>query len=107
MRHASASAALSHAAGAPDVHHVVLERWSRGASVLHRRDPRVKIIAALAFLIVIATAHHQLPWLAAGCFVLLCGAAVAARLPLGAVVLRAGLVLSFTAVFAVLSWISG
>ena len=29
------------------MHHVVLEGWSRGASFLHRRDARVKIIALL------------------------------------------------------------
>jgi cobalt/nickel transport system permease protein len=89
------------------LHHVVLERWSRGTSPLHRRDPRAKAVATLAFLIVVATAHRQLPWLAAACFVLLCGAALAARLPLAAVVRRAGIVLSFTAVFAAVSWISG
>jgi cobalt/nickel transport system permease protein len=89
------------------LHHVVLERWSRGSSPLHHRDPRVKVVATLAFLIVIATAHRQLPWLAAGCFVLLCGCALTARLPLSSAVLRAGIVLSFTAVFAAVSWISG
>jgi cobalt/nickel transport system permease protein len=89
------------------LHHVVLERWSRGTSALHRRDPRVKAVATLVFLVVLATAHRQLPWLAAACFVLLCAAVLAARLPLGAAVLRAGIVLSFTAVFAAVSWISG
>jgi len=89
------------------LHHVVLERWSRGTSILHRRDPRVKAVATLVFLVVIATAHRQLPWLAAACFVLLCAAALAARLPLKAAALRAAIVLSFTAVFAAISWISG
>lgn len=89
------------------MHHVVLERWSRGASALHRRDARVKILAVLVFLIAIATAHRQLPLLAAAWFVLLCGAAAAARLPLASAVLRAGIVLSFTVVFAAISWLSG
>jgi cobalt/nickel transport system permease protein len=88
------------------LHHVVLERWSRGTSPLHRFDPRVKAVAVLAFLIVLATAHRHLPWLAAGCFVLLCAAALAARLPLRSVVLRSGIVLSFTAAFALVSWLS-
>jgi cobalt/nickel transport system permease protein len=88
------------------LHHVVLERWSRGTSALHRRDPRVKALATLAFLVVVATAHRHLPSLAAACFVLLCAATLAARLPLRAAVLRAGIVLSFTAVFALVSWIA-
>jgi len=89
------------------LHHVVLERWSRGTSAVHRRDPRVKAIATMTLLVVLATAHRELPLLAAACFVLLCGTALAARLPLGAAVLRAGIVLSFTAVFAAVSWIAG
>lgn len=89
------------------MHHVVLERWSRGDSCLHRRDPRAKAVALLAFLIVVATAHTHLPWLAAALFLLLCAATLAARIPLGAAVLRAGVVLSFTAVFAAISWVSG
>jgi cobalt/nickel transport system permease protein len=89
------------------LHHVVLERWSRGTSVVHRRDPRVKTVALLAFLVLLATAHRQLPLLAAACFVLLCLAALAARLPLAAAAMRAGIVLPFTAVFALVSWISG
>jgi energy-coupling factor transporter transmembrane protein EcfT len=43
------------------LHHVVLERWSRGASPLHRRDPRAKLAALLVFLVVLATAHRALP----------------------------------------------
>ena len=53
------------------MHHVVLEKWSRGESGLHRRDPRVKILALLIFLIVVATAQRQLPWEAAGLFLFL------------------------------------
>jgi cobalt/nickel transport system permease protein len=89
------------------LHHVVLERWSRGSSVIHRIDPRAKILPVLAFLVLVATAHRRLPLLAAAWFLLLCAAAVAARLPLRAAALRAAIVLSFTAVFAALSWLSG
>jgi cobalt/nickel transport system permease protein len=89
------------------LHHVVLERWSRGTSVLHRRDPRAKILATAGFLVVLATAHRDLPLFAAACFVLLCGAALAARLPLGAALARAAIVLTFTAAFAAISWASG
>ena len=66
------------------MHHVTLDRWSRGASPLHRRDPRVKIAAVLVFLVVLATAHRELAWLGAALFVMLClaaqaGAAAAGR----------------------------
>ena len=53
------------------MHHLVLERWSRGASALHRRDPRVKIAAVLVFLVVLATAHRDLAWLGAALFAVL------------------------------------
>ena len=56
------------------MHHVVLDRWSRGSSPLHRRDPRAKIVALLVFLVALATAHRALPELAAALF-----AAAAAR----------------------------
>ncbi len=87
--------------------HVVLERWSRGTSPLHRRDPRSKTVALLVFLVVVATAGQRLPLMAAAWFLLLCGAALAARLPLAAVTWRAAIVLSFTAVFAAMSWLAG
>jgi cobalt/nickel transport system permease protein len=89
------------------LHHVVLERWSRGSSPLHRRDPRVKAVALLVFLVVVATAQRHLPLMAAAWFVLLCAATLAARLPLAAAVARAAIVLSFTAVFALMSWLAG
>jgi len=89
------------------VHHVVLDQWSRGASPLHRRDPRVKIVALLVFLVVLATAHRSLPLLAAGMFVLLGGTLLWARVPLGGALARASLVLPFTLVFAAASWTAG
>jgi cobalt/nickel transport system permease protein len=89
------------------VHHVTLDQWSRGASPLHRRDPRVKIAAVLAFLVVLATAHRELAWLGAALFVVLCAAARLARLPLGGALVRAGVVLPFTVVFAGVSWLAG
>jgi cobalt/nickel transport system permease protein len=89
------------------VHHVTLDRWSRGASPLHRRDPRVKIVAVLVFLLVLATAHRELAWLGAALFAVLCVAARLARLPLPGALARAGVVLPFTAVFAAVSWLAG
>ena len=37
------------------MHHVLLDRWSQGASPLHRRDARAKILTLLVFLVVLAT----------------------------------------------------
>jgi cobalt/nickel transport system permease protein len=87
--------------------HVVLERWSRGQTFLHRRDARAKMAAALLLLVAIATARQPLWMFAAGCCALLLAAAAAGRLPLGGVVWRAAVVLPFAAVFAAISWAAG
>jgi len=89
------------------LHHVVLERWSRGASPIHRRDPRAKLAALLVFLVVLATAHHALPVLALAQFLLLSAALLWARLPLAGALTRACIVLPFTMVFAAVAWLSG
>jgi len=89
------------------VHHVVLDRWSRGASAMHRRDPRVKIIALIVFLLVLATSRHALAFLALGLFALLCAALLWARIPLASALTRAGIVLPFTLAFAGVTWIAG
>jgi cobalt/nickel transport system permease protein len=85
----------------------VLERWSRGESGLHRRDPRVKTLALVIFLVVLATAQRHLPLLAAGLLLFLGAGLVWARLPIFPALLRAAIVLYFTAIFAVVSWLSG
>ncbi len=89
------------------MHHVVLERWSRGTSAIHRRDPRAKIVALLAFLIVVATANRGLWILTAALFLLLAIVFAAARLPLVAGLLRAAIVLPFAVVFAAVCWAAG
>lgn len=89
------------------MHHVVVERWSRGSSGLHRRDPRAKIAALLILLISLATAGRSLPPLAAMLFAALFGAILWARIPVVAVLSRACLVLSFTVPFALLSILAG
>jgi cobalt/nickel transport system permease protein len=89
------------------VHHVELDRWSRGASPLHRRDPRAKIVPLLVFLIVLATAHRQLPVLCATLLVMLCASLWWARIPVTGAFCRAALVLPFTLVFAAASWLAG
>lgn len=89
------------------MHHVVLERWSRGSSALHRRDPRAKLIALAVFLVTLATARHNVPILAVFLFALLIAGLSLARIPAGPALLRAGVVLSFTLPFAAISFAMG
>ncbi len=89
------------------MHHVVLDRWSRGHSPLHNRDARVKLIALLAFLITVATTRQGTLWVAAGYAAVLLAGILLARLPLLAVLYRAAFVLPFSATFAIVSWLSG
>jgi len=89
------------------VHHVVLERWSRGSSPLHRRDPRAKFGALLIFLVVLATAHRSLPILSVALLALLAGTLLWARIPLSRALARAAVVLPFTLVFAAVCWVAG
>ena len=89
------------------MHHVVLDRWSRGESAIHQRDARAKTIAVLIFLIALATVHRS--FLAVGLcyFAILVAVMITARLPLLAALTRAAVVLPFTLVFAVISLAAG
>lgn len=87
--------------------HAVLERWSRGDSFLHQRDARVKILALLIFLIVVATTNRNFETPGLCYVVMLVAGVIAARLPMAAVLRRAGVVLPFSLTFAAISWISG
>jgi cobalt/nickel transport system permease protein len=89
------------------LHHVVLERWSRGISPLHRRDPRAKLAALIVFLVVLATAQRAPAATAAALFLLPLGALFAAGLPVAAALARAAVVLPFTGLFALASWLAG
>lgn len=89
------------------MHHAVLDQWSRGASTLHRRDPRAKFAALLVFLLAINTAHRSLPVLGGALLLLLAATLVWARIPLGGALLRAAVVLPFTLVFAAWCWLAG
>ena len=89
------------------MHHVILERWSRTHSVIHARDPRIKLLAALIFLIVVATTP-PLNWLCFGIYVLaLLTATLTAKLPLKGLLERAALVLPFSLVFGLTTWLIG
>jgi cobalt/nickel transport system permease protein len=89
------------------LHHVVLERWSRGTSALHRRDPRAKFGALLVFLVVLSTAHRALAPLSAAFLVLLAAALLWARVPLLGALLRAALVLPFSLAAGAVCWLGG
>jgi len=86
------------------MHHVILERWSRTESPIHKRDARIKLLASLVFLVVVATT----PPLAWPCFavyaLVLLIATVTARLPLFGLLSRAALVLPFCVVFGATTW---
>jgi len=89
------------------LHHVVLDRWSRGSSIIHRLDPRAKIIATLITLTGIATLHP----IALASYALFGATLVTiilvGRLPAGPILMRAAFVLPFTALFAIASWLAG
>ncbi len=89
------------------MHHVVLERWSRGDSVLHRRDARSKLLVALVFLILLATSHHRVPELSGAYLCALIVGLWGARLPVSGALARAAIVLPFSAVFGLMSWLAG
>ena len=71
------------------MHHLVLERWSRGASALHRRDPRAKILVLLVLLIALATAGKGLPFLASSLLLLLVAGLRWAGIPVAGALARA------------------
>jgi len=89
------------------VHHVVLERWSRGDSPVHRRDARAKILLTLALLVLLSTAQDHLAAVSLLYFGALVMGLVAARLPVWGALVRAAVVLPFSAVFGLASWLAG
>ncbi len=89
------------------MHHVVIERWSRGSGPLHSRDARVKLLVALGYLIALATMPRLAP-VAVACYAVLITAGIAlGRLPAGALLARAAIVLPFSATFAIFSVAAG
>jgi cobalt/nickel transport system permease protein len=89
------------------MHHVLMDQWSQGSSPLHNRDPRAKILALVAFLIVLATtAPNAFPTLGIDAAVLVAGILIAGLSPLS-LVLRAMVVLPFSLIFGLSSWLAG
>ena len=89
------------------MHHLVIDRWSRGSSVLHQRDARAKLAALLVFLIALSTTPPAAQWAFAAYAALSILAANRARLPILGLAGRAALILPFSATFALLTWWSG
>jgi cobalt/nickel transport system permease protein len=87
--------------------HVVLERWSRGASPLHKIDARAKWGALLVFLLAVATTRPAAQMAFAGYAVLLLGVLLVSQIPPLQLLRRAALVLPFSATFAVITWLVG
>ena len=89
------------------MHHVLMDQWSQGASPLHNRDPRAKILALAVFLIVLATtAPNALLTLVIDAAVVVAGTLIAG-LPLASLLLRAMAVLPFSLTFGLISWLAG
>jgi cobalt/nickel transport system permease protein len=76
-------------------------------SAIHHRDARAKTIAALVFLVALATTHRNFLTVGLCYFAILVAVMIAARLPLLAALARATLVLPFTLVFAAISLAAG
>lgn len=89
------------------MHYVQIDRWSRGDSMLHRRDARAKLLSVLAVLITVAVTR-PFGWLDAAAYgtLVLCGM-MTTGLPVFALLKRAAVVLPFTATFAMLSAVAG
>ncbi len=89
------------------MHYVVLERLSQRDSVLHRRDARAKIVATLSLLVALAFLPNS-AWLQFGSMALLLMAATSmADLPVRILALRILVVLPFSGLAALASWLAG
>ena len=89
------------------MHHAVVDRWSSGHSLLHARDGRVKVLVCLGFLAAVATTPRLTALYAAGYGLAALAAVMVARLPLGALLVRAAVVLPFSGTFALVSLLAG
>jgi cobalt/nickel transport system permease protein len=87
------------------VHHVVLDRWSRLASPLHRWDARLKFLALLIFLVTLGL--QRSPARALVLAAPLLATLAISGLPAWPVLVRAAFVLPFSATFAGLAWLMG
>ena len=89
------------------MHHVILEHWAQGNSPLHLRDSRAKILALLAYLIVLATTPPGAVYRIVTYAIVALAGVVMSRLPILSLLGRAAVVLPFSLTFAVISWFGG
>jgi cobalt/nickel transport system permease protein len=89
------------------LHHAVVESWTQRRSWLHARDARAKDAVLLAFLIAVATTARMSPRAAAGYGLCVAAAILASGLPPVSLLLRACVVLPFSAVFALFAVLAG
>lgn len=89
------------------MHELVLDRWTRRQSPLHRLDARVKIAATLGVLLSIALTPSGGPLFFACVFALISLAAAVARLPVPLLMLRGLVVLPFVGGVIVLNLFGG
>ena len=89
------------------MHHVTLDSWSRISSPIHRLDARAKILAALAILLSLVLTERAYGWLFGSYLLLVAALAWTARLPLAALLLRAGLVVPFAGTLAAVNALGG
>jgi cobalt/nickel transport system permease protein len=87
--------------------HIVLDRWARGSSAVHRFDPRAKLVALAALLIAVATANQRVPLFACEILVFVMAGFAWARVPVGRALLRAAVVLPLAGTFAAVMGLSG
>lgn len=89
------------------MHHVLLDRWSQGASPLHARDARAKILVLVVFLVGLAITPAG-DYLAIGIqATLLFAGILIAGLPFFGILARSMVVLPFSLTFGAMNWLAG
>lgn len=81
--------------------HFSLERYWQGASPVHRLDPRLKLLAALAYVLVTSSVPARGCWALLALGVLALGAALASEIPVHVTIRRSMIVLPFAGMAAV------
>ncbi|MEO5926827.1 MAG: CbiQ family ECF transporter T component [Bryobacteraceae bacterium] len=84
--------------------HLLLDQWSHRSSTIHSADARTKLVLLLLVLLTISLAPGSIPLVIAP---ILLATIQVSRLPLNALLIRAALVLPFSALLAVAIWFSG